>query len=91
MIAAALGSDHVILLILTIFMVFVAYRLRQPNRLPHDLPWAGGSSSSFGKLLAPYRAVFSAREFMEEAYHKVGSNRVLQSERILTRCFSLAN
>lgn len=91
MIAAALGSDHVIFLVLTILIIFVAYRLRQPNRLPNDIPWAGGSSTPFGKLLAPYRAVFSAREFMEEAYHKVGSNRVSQSERVLTRWFSLAS
>lgn len=72
MYAVAMDSYHMVLLILALFVVFAAYLLRQPNRLPEDVPWVGGFTTPFGKLLAPYRALFRGPEFMDEAYHKVG-------------------
>lgn len=76
MIAVALDNYHVVVLGLTLFVVIAAYRLRQPNRLPDDIPWAGSFTTSLGKVLAPYKAVFRGREYMDEAYHKVGSKGV---------------
>lgn len=76
MIPLALDNYHAMVLGLTLFVVIAAYRLRQPNRLPDDIPWAGSFTTSFGKMLAPYKAVFRGREYMDEAYHKVGSKGV---------------
>lgn len=83
MIAVAMNSYDGVLLLFILFVGFVAYRLRQPSRLPDDIPWVGGSTTLFGKLLAPYRAVLRPREFLEEAYYKVGSKRVSRLETLV--------
>lgn len=64
-------SYHIVLLGFTLFIAFAAYRLRQPSRLPDDIPWVGGFTTSFGKLFAPFRAFFRGSDFMDEAYYKV--------------------
>lgn len=73
MVVVAMDSYGLVILVLITlsFAVFATYRLRRPSRLPDDIPWVGGSTTSFGKLLAPYRSIFCGREFMDEAYYKV--------------------
>lgn len=72
MVVVELDSYGLVIFVFTLSIaVFATYRLRRPSRLPDDIPWVGGSTTSFGKLLAPYRSIFRGREFMDEAYYKV--------------------
>lgn len=81
MIGVTLENYRVVALVLTIFVVIAAYQLREPNRVPDDLPWVGGFTTPFAKMLAPYRSVFRGHEFLDEAYNKVSSKEVSRLER----------
>lgn len=67
----AADSYLIVLLVPILFIAFAVYRPRQPSRLPDDIPWVGGFTTSFGKLFAPFRTIFRGPEFMDEAYYKV--------------------
>lgn len=71
MFVVAMENYFVMLLIFILFIMLTAHLLHQPSRLPDEIPWAGGFTTSFGKLLAPYRVIFRGPSLMEEAYYKV--------------------